>query len=131
VVHFDPDQAKPPVRFFWSLTLYDNDSFFVDNPIDRYLLNDRSNLVYNDDGSLDIYIQPNQPVDPQQARNWLPSPTPDAAQPAFRLTMRLYGLSRSGVKGLISGKGWQGPTILPCGEGNQTSTGIACAGQPN
>jgi hypothetical protein len=127
VVHFDPDQAKPPVKFFWSMTLYDNDSFFVDNPLDRYLINDRSNLEYNDDGSLDIFVQPEQPTDPAQRRNWLPSPTADAAQPGFRLTVRLYGLSKSGINGLISGDGWQGPTILPCGEGNQTATGIACA----
>ncbi|HMY26505.1 MAG TPA: DUF1254 domain-containing protein [Solirubrobacterales bacterium] len=127
VVHFDPDQAKPPVKFFWSLTLYDNDSFFVDNPIDRYLVNDRSNLKYNDDGSLDIYIQSEAPADPGQMGNWLPSPAPDAAQPAFRLTVRLYGLSKQGIRNLYSGEGWQLPTILPCGVGNQTSTGVACA----
>lgn len=130
VAHFSPETSHPPVKFFWSMTLYDNDSFFVDNPIDRYLLNDRSNLKYNDDGSLDVYIQPNQPADPDQARNWLPSPSAGAAQPGFRLTIRLYGLSKSGIKGLISGKGWQGPTILPCGEGNQTSQGVACASPP-
>ena len=129
VVHFDPDQAKPPVKFFWSLTLYDNDSFFVDNPIDRYLVNDRSRLKYNDDGSLDIYVQPEQPTDPDQVSNWLPSPAGDAAQPAFRLTMRLYGLSAAGIKGLIDGTGWQGPSILPCGPGNQTTSGIPCAAE--
>jgi hypothetical protein len=130
VVHFDPDQAKPPVKFFWSLTLYDNDSFFVDNPIDRYLLNDRSDLKYNPDGSLDIYVQPTQPADPNQVSNWLPSPTADAAQPAFRLTMRLYGLSKKGIQDLYNGTGWQLPTILPCGNDNKTTTGIACASVP-
>ncbi|MBN8871054.1 MAG: DUF1254 domain-containing protein [Solirubrobacterales bacterium] len=130
VVHFDPDQAKPPVEFFWSLTLYDNDSFFVDNPIDRYLLNDRSDLKYNPDGSLDIYVQPTRPADPSQVSNWLPSPAADAAQPALRLTMRLYGLSKAGIKGLQNGTGWNLPTILPCGPGNETSTGIVCATQP-
>jgi len=131
VVHFSPETSHPPVKFFWSMTLYDNDSFFVDNPINRYLVNDRSNLKYNEDGSLDIYIQPDQPADPDQARNWLPSPAADAAQPGFRLTMRLYGLSQAGIKGLQDGTGWQGPTILPCGVGNETTTGIACAALPN
>jgi len=131
VVHFDPGQAHPPVRFFWSLTLYDNDSFFVDNPLNRYLVNDRSNLKYNEDGSLDIYVQPDQPADPDQVGNWLPSPAADAAQPAFRLTMRLYGLSRENVKGLLDGTGWQGPTILRCGNDNKTATGIPCATLPD
>jgi hypothetical protein len=61
--------------------------------------------------------------------NWLPSPAGDAAQPAFRLTMRLYGLSAAGIKGLIDGTGWQGPSILPCGPGNQTTSGIPCAAE--
>jgi hypothetical protein len=127
VVHFDADQVKPPVKFFWSLTLYDNDSFFVDNPIDRYLLNDRSKLALNPDGSLDIYVQPNRPADPQQVSNWLPSPAADAAQPAFRLTMRLYGLSKKGIRDLYQGTGWQLPSILPCGNDNKTPSGIDCA----
>jgi hypothetical protein len=127
VVHFDADQVKPPVQFFWSLTLYDNDSFFVDNPLNRYLLNDRSDLKYNDDGSLDIYVQSSPPADSDQVNNWLPSPNGTAAQPAFRLTMRLYGLSKQGIQDLYNGTGWQLPTILPCGNDNKTSTGITCA----
>lgn len=127
VVHFSPEQAKPPVKFFWSLTLYDNDGFFVDNPAGRYLVNDRSKLNYNPDGSLDVYIQPDQPADPPQVSNWLPSPAADATQRGFRLTMRLYGLSKSGISGLLDGTGWQGPTILSCGNDNKTSTGISCA----
>ena len=129
VVHFDPGQSHPPVKFFWSLTLYDGDGFLADNPVNRYLLNDRSHLKYHDDGSVDIYVQPDQPADPEQVSNWLPSPAADAAQPGFRLTMRLYGLSKAGVKGLLDGTGWRGPSIYPCGAGNQTSTGIACAAQ--
>ena len=131
VVHFDAGQAKPPVKFFWSLTLYDNDSFFVDNPIDRYLLNDRSDLKYNSDGSLDIYVQAEAPANPDQLNNWLPSPAADAAQPAFRMTIRLYGLSKKGIRNLYDGEGWQLPSILPCGVGNMTSTGIACGALPD
>jgi len=41
--------------------------------------------------------------------------------------MRLYGLSPRGIKKVVNGTGWQGPSILPCGEGNQSSTGVACA----
>lgn len=127
VAHFPAKDAHPPVKFFWSMTLYDGDGFFVDNPIGRYLVNDRSGLKYNADGSLDIYIQPNAPADKAQQRNWLPAPQPTAPTPGFRLIVRLYGLSQAGIRGVVAGTGWQGPTILACGGGNVTSQGTACA----
>ena len=126
VAHFTPETAYPPVKFFWSMTLYDNDGFLVDNVDNRYLINDRTHPNYNSDGSLDIYIQPNRPTDPAKAKNWLPSPPDTATQRGFRLLMRLYGLSDKNIEGVTSGSGWQGPTILPCGAGDLTSTGIAC-----
>ena len=128
VAHFPAKTSRPPVKFFWSMTLYDGDGFFVDNPINRYLVNDRSGLRYNADDSLDIYVQPTAPTDPAQRRNWLPSPRPTAATAAFRLIVRLYGLSPSGIRGATDGTGWQGATILPCSSGNKTSQGVACAG---
>ena len=127
VVHFDAKDAHPPARDFWSLTIYGTDLFFVPNPINRYLLNDRSNLVRNADGSLDIYVQPDAPASAQQKRNWLPSPQPDAADPGFRLIVRLYGLSDPVLKGIEDGSGWEPPTILPCGDDGKTSAGVACA----
>ena len=42
---------------FWSLTMYDDDYFFVDNPINRYSISARQNLKTNPDGSTDLYIQ--------------------------------------------------------------------------
>ncbi len=128
VAHFPAKYAHPPVKFFWSMTLYDGDGFFVDNPIDRYLVNDRSRLRYNADGSLDVYLQPNAPASAAQRRNWLPTPQPTAATTGFRLIVRLYGLSQQGIRGVASGTGWRGPTILPCGAGDATSQGVACAG---
>ncbi|KAF8189836.1 hypothetical protein K438DRAFT_1832166 [Mycena galopus ATCC 62051] len=43
--------GKPQVDGFWSLTVYDASGFLVPNPINRYGLNDRSNMTYPD-GSL-------------------------------------------------------------------------------
>jgi hypothetical protein len=84
VIHFDKGQT-PPVNAFWSLTMYNNASYFVDNPINRYAIGDRTpGLVYNDDGSLDIYIQHDNPG-PDKESNWLPAPEGE-----FNLSMRLY-----------------------------------------
>lgn len=83
VMHFDKEQL-PPVNAFWSLTMYNNCQFFVDNPLDRYAIGDRDNLSFNPDGSLDIFVQSESPGQDKQS-NWLPSP-PDS----FNLIMRLY-----------------------------------------
>jgi hypothetical protein len=55
----------------------------VANPIDRYSLGDRSGLVSNTDGSIDIYIQ-NTALAGHET-NWLPAPTGD-----FMLWLRAY-----------------------------------------
>jgi hypothetical protein len=81
-IHFEPGQT-PPVDAFWSLTMYGEDSFLIDNPIRRYTIGDRDSLTFNPDGSLDILIQHQRPAG--RISNWLPSP----AGP-FNVTMRLY-----------------------------------------
>ena len=60
VLHFE---EPPPVDGFWSLTMYDVPQFmFVDNPIDRYAIGDRTEgLRCNADGSLDIYLHTTPP----------------------------------------------------------------------
>jgi hypothetical protein len=93
VIHFDKGQT-PPVNAFWSLTLYNNASYLADNPINRYAIGDRSpGLVYNEDGTLDIYIQHDTPG-PDRESNWLPSPAGD-----FSLTLRLYNPQDSVLNG--------------------------------
>jgi hypothetical protein len=83
VLHFD---QPPPVDGFWSLTMYDVPKFlFVDNPLDRYSIGDRTEgLRTNDDGSLDLYLQ-HDPPEPDQQPNWLPAPGG-----LFRPILRMY-----------------------------------------
>jgi hypothetical protein len=121
VAHFAPGNLPFPVKAFWSLTMYDSHGFLVPNKAHIYLLNNRSHLHYNSDGSLDIYIQPAAPADRAQRRNWLPSP----AGEAFRLIMRLY--KPRDVAGILSGRSWQPPTVLRCLADGTTTAGIMCA----
>ena len=83
VIHFAKGEL-PPVKGFWSLTLYDTEGFFVPNPLDRVNLSQRSAFNFNEDGSLDLYIQNDSPGKDKEA-NWLP-----CAEGDFALFMRLY-----------------------------------------
>lgn len=82
-IHFDKGQI-PPVRAFWSLSVYDAEGYFAENPINRYAIGDRDKLSFNDDGSLDLYLQHESPGN-DMASNWLPVPADD-----FNLILRLY-----------------------------------------
>ncbi|MBS7543288.1 DUF1254 domain-containing protein [Ancylobacter oerskovii] len=82
-LRFAPGQL-PPVKGFWSLTMYDAEMFFVANPIDRYSMSLRTNPKLEADGSLVIYIQNQSPGADKQA-NWLPAP-----KDRFNLMLRLY-----------------------------------------
>lgn len=83
VIHFN-DGQMPPVKGFWSLTMYDEDYFFVANPLNRFTLSQRDKLKYNIDGSVDLYIQHESPGKDKES-NWLPAP-----DGKFVLMMRLY-----------------------------------------
>lgn len=72
VMHF-PKGQLPPVNGFWSLTMYNADYFFVDNPLNRYTLSARDDLKLNADGSVDLYLQQANPG-PEKESNWLPAP---------------------------------------------------------
>jgi len=83
VLHFDNN--LPPVDAFWSLSMYYAKKYFVDNPINRNSIGDHTpGLKYNTDGSLDIYIQHDNPGKDKES-NWLPSPSD-----IFNLTLRMY-----------------------------------------
>lgn len=101
VLHFEADQL-PPVKAFWSLTAYNERDFLVENDINRYSVGDRNPLKYNDDGSLDIYIQ-NTPPKGKPESNWLPSPKSGA----MNLTLRLYWPDQSALDGQ-----WAPPAVV-------------------
>ena len=78
-----PPGGRPPNDAAWSLTMGDWRRFMVDNPIHRYSVGDRSGLVPNADGSIDIYLQNKVPAG--HASNWLPVPAGH-----FMLWLRVY-----------------------------------------
>jgi hypothetical protein len=82
IMHFPAGQL-PPNDAFWSLTMANARNHFVGNPINRYSVSDRSSLVPNADGSVDIYIQNAAPSGHES--NWLPAPTGE-----FILWLRVY-----------------------------------------
>ena len=84
ILHFSKAEL-PPVDAFWSVTMYDAEGFPVANAINRFALGDRDALKYNADGSLDLYVQHDDPGGDRTA-NWLPSPSAGT----LGLTMRLY-----------------------------------------
>lgn len=82
-IHFEKGQL-PPAGAFWSVTMYDAAGYQVANELNRFAIGDRDDLVFNADGSLDLWIQHERPADDKVA-NWLPAPTG-----ALAVTMRIY-----------------------------------------
>ena len=83
VMHFKKGEL-PPVKGFWSLTMYDAAYFFVPNALNRQTLSQRDKLKTNADGSVDLYIQHESPG-PEKEANWLPAPAD-----RFILMLRMY-----------------------------------------
>jgi hypothetical protein len=84
-LHFAAN-ALPPVKAFWSITAYGADEFLIDNPMQRFAIGDRDPLVFNADGSLDLWVQATPPSQKEAASNWLPV---QMGAP-FLLNARLY-----------------------------------------
>jgi hypothetical protein len=106
VVHFDKGRT-PPVDGFWSLTMYNAQYFFVDNPLNRYNVSSRSKFKTNADGSTDIYIQADSPGKDKES-NWLPAPKDD-----FVLMLRLYW-PKSTDPTILNGS-WKPPQVKKVG----------------
>ena len=83
VIRFASKDDLPPANGFWSLTMYDEGYFFIPNPLNRYTLSERNQLKTNADGSIDLYLQRENPG-PEKESNWLPAPDGPFI-PMFRL----------------------------------------------
>ena len=103
-IHFDKG-GTPPANAFWSITLYDKDGFQVANSLDRFAVSSWMPFVYNADGSLDLYFQPQSPG-PGKEANWLPAPAG-----AFNLCMRLYAPKAEALTGR-----WNPPPVVKASE---------------
>jgi hypothetical protein len=83
VLHFDKGKT-PPTDGFWSLAMYNDKQSFVANPLDRHAIGDRDKLKFNADGSLDLYLQSEDPGRDNES-NWLPAPKGN-----FSVILRVY-----------------------------------------
>lgn len=99
-LHFAREQI-PPVNAFWSVTMYDTDSYLVDNPLNRYSLGDRDPLTFHPDGSLTLYLLSESPG-AEKEHNWLPTPK----EGEFKIALRLYMPKEEVADGT-----WQPPPI--------------------
>ncbi len=102
VIRF-PRGQMPPVRGFWSLTMYDAQYFFVPNPLNRYTLSARNKLKAEPDGTVELLIQASNPG-PDKEANWLPAPNGP-----FVLMMRLYW-PKENPPSLLDGT-WKPPSV--------------------
>ena len=94
--------AKVPVEQFWSLIIYDLDTFaFIYNPLERAGLSsfDLPNMQKNSDGSVTLYFGPEPPEGMEN--NWIPTagkrPIP---------TIRFYGGTEE-----FWNKSWEMPDV--------------------
>lgn len=91
-----PKGQLPPVKAFWSLSMYDGKTqLFIENQLDRYLLNSdmMDQFKLKEDGSLVVHMRKNSPGKDLEA-NWLPAP-----DGPFYMVMRLYGPEKAALEG--------------------------------
>lgn len=86
-IHYTKENLpKNHVNSFWSIILVNSPSYrVIPNDMNRYNFNNYSNLTYEEDGSLKLYVSPKYNEEWPKS-NWLPSPK-DAK---LMLTMRMY-----------------------------------------
>ncbi len=109
-IHFDKD-GTPPVNAFWSVTLYGPEGFPAANTLNRFAVSSWMPFEYNADGSLDLYLQNENPGADKEA-NWLPAPNGP-----FNVLLRMYAPKPD----VLTGK-WNPPA------GQENASAIASPG---
>lgn len=99
VLHFDKN-ALPPVKAGWSLCAYNDRGLVMNNPGGRRSISGRDGLEFNKDGSLDIYIQKENPGK-NRLKNWLP-----VSGNGFALMLRCYLPEKALTDGV-----WKAPAV--------------------
>jgi len=95
----------PPVKGFWSVTMYDPEHYFYQNALKRFALGTKNkSLKYNDDGSLTIYLGNKSPGKDEET-NWLPAPAGN-----FSIWLRAYWPDQAILDG-----SWKPPVIARLG----------------
>ena len=97
----------PPATEGWSITVYDTKGQLIQNPINRHEFSDSSIMIKNNDGSIDIFFQANQPAEASEAENWLPVKSGQG----FQVIFRLMAPEQDSIKGILEGRGWQPPFL--------------------
>ena len=91
----------PPVKGFWSVTMYDPEHYFYQNALKRFALGTKNkSLQYNPDGSLTIYLGNKSPGKDKET-NWLPAPAGN-----FSIWLRAYWPDQAILDGT-----WKPPVI--------------------
>lgn len=92
----------PPVKGFWSLTLYNEHHFFHPNDLKRYSLGtkNKDHIAFNADGSITLHAQTQAPAK-EKMSNWLPAPDGD-----FSLYIRAYWPDAA-----VTGGQWTPPEV--------------------
>jgi len=93
---------EPPVKGFWSMTLYNEHHLFSPNALNRYSLGTKSKsfLEYNPDGSLTLYFGAKSPGKDKET-NWVPAP-----DGTFSLYIRAYWAEKAILDGT-----WMPPNV--------------------
>jgi hypothetical protein len=96
------NRIQAPTPYVWIIGRIQTNgpADYAANPLNRFAIGDRDQLHFNDDGSLDLYLQHDRPG-PDQEANWLPAP-----RGPLGVTMRLYAPAPQALDGR-----WNPPAI--------------------
>jgi hypothetical protein len=92
---------QPPVRGFWSMTLYNEHHVFHANELERFSLGTKSkSMKFNPDGSLTLHFGAKSPGKDKES-NWVPAP-----DGTFSLYIRAYWSDPAIIDGT-----WKAPAV--------------------